>query len=151
MALFGSRRNQGNSQSKRGSGEVPFTGYERMSSSQLIVELPTHSQVELAATEKYERENARRDAVLNKLRYLRGHEPIEGYDKLDNAAAITALDALDMSGLKRIRGYERKFKRRPDVLEAIVRLQQQIRAATPAEEAPAYQSLGGAAVKRPTA
>jgi hypothetical protein len=149
MSIFGSRKEQSSPEASQGGGEPPFAGYERMSSSQLLKELPARSQVELNAADSYERANGERVAVLHKLRYLRGEEPLEGYDRLDNAGAIAAIASIKMDELKRVRGYERKFKRRPDVLAEIASRQQAIRAKQPAEKAPAYQSLGGASVKSP--
>ena len=40
------------------------------------------SQVELAAIETYERSHRNRPEVLDKLRYMRGSEPLPGYDAL---------------------------------------------------------------------
>jgi len=80
--------------------DLPLPGYDRLNVGQIIARLPRLSQVELTAVESYERTHADRVDVLNKLRYLRGPEPV----------APT---------LKRVREYERKFHRRDVVLRAL--------------------------------
>jgi hypothetical protein len=62
--------------------DLPLPGYDRLNVSQIIARLPRVSQVELTAVDHYERAHANRIDVLNKLRYLRGPEPVDGYDVL---------------------------------------------------------------------
>ena len=61
---------------------LPFAGYERLDADKVIERLSDHSQIELQGIENYERSHKGREAVLNKLRYLRGNEPFPGYDAL---------------------------------------------------------------------
>jgi len=120
---------------------LPFDGFDDVALAELVQDLSDHSQIELDAVETYERAHKGRDAVLDKLRYLRGPEPIPGYDALDVDEILAKLGDADLTTVKRIRGYERKFAKRPDLLEEVVRTQRARRAALPTEAAPAYQPL----------
>lgn len=117
---------------------LPFAGYESLSIRQLQQELPSHSQIELEAAESYERSHKRRQAVLNKLRYLRGGEPLPGYDALAVDEILAALEDADLATLKKVRGYERKFHQRTRVLDEVVRIQRTRRTAETVKAVPAY-------------
>ena len=101
--------------------ESPIDGYDRLDSRKVIAELPQRSQSELGTIETHERAHKDRPAVLNKLGYLRGNEPLPDYDTLDPEQVSTALDGVDLDTAKRVREYERKFKRRAGVLDAVDR------------------------------
>lgn len=151
MSIFSSRKarkNDDREATKEEPAGAPFKGYDRMSDQKLVAALAQLTQVELAATEAYEREHEARPSVLNKLRYLRGSEPIEGYDELETEGVLAALEGSDMETLKRVRGYERKFRGRPEVLSVVVESQRTLREESEDEPAPAYQALGGASVTK---
>jgi hypothetical protein len=109
-------KGQGSSDSSR---LPPFAGYERLDPGEVVADLATHSQVELTAIESFESSHRDRTAVLNKLRYLRGSEPIPHYDGLDLEALATAIVDADDATLVRMRTYERKFQNRAEVLEPV--------------------------------
>ena len=71
--------------------------------------------------------------MLDKLRYMRGSEPLPGYDALSVEEIVTALGEADLATIKKVRGYERKFANRPDVLEEVVRVHHRRLASQPAE------------------
>jgi hypothetical protein len=121
--------------------QLPFAGYDRLDARRVNEGLSDHSQVELGAVESYERSHKRREAVLNKLRYLRGSEPFPGYDAMSVEEILAALPEADMATIKKVRGYERKFANRPQVLDEVVRVHGQRRKAEPAIAAPAYQPV----------
>jgi hypothetical protein len=98
---------------------LPIPGYDRIKDKDLITELSKHSQAELAAIETYERSHKKRLAVFDKLRYLRGQEPLQGYDALGVKEILVGLEGADVGTLQRTRVYERKFQRRPDLLEEV--------------------------------
>jgi hypothetical protein len=100
-------------------GQLPIPGYDRIKDKDLIAELSEHSQAELAAIETYEHSHKERLAVFDKLRYLRGPEPLQNYDALGVKEILAGLEGADMATLQRTRVYERKFQRRPDVLEEV--------------------------------
>ena len=81
------------------------------------------------------------ERVLDKLRYMRGSEPLPGYDALSAQEIVTALERADPATIKKVRGYERKFAKRPSVLEAVVRAHHQGLEDRPARPAPAYQPM----------
>ena len=118
---------------------LPFAGYDRLGDRQVIDGLCDHSQIELAAVESYERSHKDRKRVLDKLRYMRGHEPLPGYDALTVREIVAALDEADLATIKRVRGYERKFANRSAVLEEVVCTHRRRQAAEPASVAPRYQ------------
>jgi hypothetical protein len=100
---------------------APIDGYDRLDARKVIAQLPQRSQTELATIETHERAHKDRPAVLNKLGYLRGEEPLRGYDDLAPEQIATELDGADLDTAKRVREYERKFKRRSSVLDAVDR------------------------------
>ena len=118
--------------------QLPFAGYDRAGEQQLIHGLSEHTQVELEAAESYERSHKQREAVLNKLRYLRGDEPLPGYDALDVEEVVAALEAASPEVIRKVRGYERKFQQRTRVLDEVVRIQHARRAAEPPRVVPGY-------------
>ena len=93
--------------------------YSRLNEEKAIADLHRLNQVELTAIETFERANRDREAVLNKLRYLRQTEPVPGYDELEPEAIAKALSGADTETVKAVRGYERKFRGRPAALEAV--------------------------------
>jgi hypothetical protein len=120
---------------------LPFAGYDRLDARKVVDSLSDHSQIELEAVEGYERSHESREPVLNKLRYMRGSEPLPGYDALSVEEIVPALDRADPATIKKVRGYERKFANRPDVLEAVVRVHHRRVGELPASPAPAYQPM----------
>ena len=102
--------------------EEPTAGYDQFKTKELIASLSSHSQIELASIESYERTHEDRQAVFDKLRWLRQEEPLPGYDALSSGEVVSALDKADVATIKRVRGYERKFGARRDVLDEVTRL-----------------------------
>lgn len=106
----------------------PVAGYDNLKTTKdVIASLKGHSQVELAKIDSYEQANQARQGVFDKLRWLRQDEPIPGYDKSSPDEIAAALEKADPSVLKRVRGYERKFGARREVLEEVDRLHQERR------------------------
>ena len=101
---------------------LPFAGYDRLDARRVMDALRDHSQIELAAVEGYERSHKDREPVLDKLRWMRGPEPIPGYDALSTEEVVTALGEADVTTIKKVRSYERKFANRRNVLEEVVRV-----------------------------
>jgi hypothetical protein len=128
---------------------LPFAGYNRLATSKVVSGLSDHSQIELEAVEGYERSHKGREAVLNKLRYLRGSEPFPGYDALSVEEVLAALKEADLATIKKVRGYERRFANRAQVMEGVVRVHQERRAMEPASIAPAYQPTSARAEASP--
>ena len=119
----------------------PFAGYDRLDDREVIDGLSDHSQVELEAVESYERSHRDRRRVLDKLRYMRGREPLPGYDALSVEEIAAALEEADPATIKRVRGYERKFADRRDVLDAVVHVNHRRLATQPPSSAPAYRPM----------
>ena len=100
----------------------PIPGYDRLNSKQVTDQLSQLSQVELATVEIYERAHGNRPAVLDKLRYMRGSEPLPGYDALTTEQIAEALAGADAETVKAVRDYEKKFHRRQSVLDETARV-----------------------------
>jgi hypothetical protein len=130
---------------ERADAQPPFPGYDGLNDRKVMDELSKHSQVELEAVETYERSHKNRPTVLYKLRYMRGAEPLPGYDAMSVPEIVAVLEEADITVIKRVRGYERKFANRPDVLDTVTRVHHAHQAAHPAAPPPAYQSASAAA------
>ncbi len=112
-------RTGGGAGSSTEGGQLPIPGYDRISSKHLIADLSKHSQAELGAIQAYEKSHENRQPVFDKLRYLRGQEPLRGYDDLSVKEILADLEGAKTEKLQKTRLYERKFQRRPDVLDEI--------------------------------
>lgn len=95
---------------------MPFPDYDKLDAKQVGDRLAQLSQVELAGVESYERAQDNRPAVLEKLRYMQGSEPLPGYDTLSTEQIAGALADADAETVKAVRDYERKFQHRQSVL-----------------------------------
>jgi hypothetical protein len=101
---------------------LPISGYDQLGEKQVSDQLAQLSQVELAAVETYERAHGSRPVVLEKLRYMRGTEPLPGYDALTPEQITEALAGADAETIKAVRDYERKFQHRQSVLNDAARI-----------------------------
>jgi predicted transcriptional regulator len=100
---------------------LPIIRYDRLDAWEASAKLATLSQVELATVQAYEDDHGARPEVLGKLRYLRGDEPLPGYDTLEPEEIATALREATPQTIVNVREYERKFQRRSEVLEDLAR------------------------------
>jgi hypothetical protein len=101
---------------------LPIARYDQVDGKQLIPQLTQLSQVELAAVEAHERSHRERPVVLNRLRWLRGNEPLPGYDALDSDEIVGALADADAATVKAVRSYERHHRDRRDVRAEVARV-----------------------------
>jgi hypothetical protein len=105
----------------------PVSGYDSLKTKEVIASLSSRSQVELAEIESYEHTHQNRLSVFDKLRWLRQDEPLPGYDALSSDEVVAALMGADLAALKRVRGYERKFRARREILDEVDRLHRERR------------------------
>jgi hypothetical protein len=110
--------------------ELPFPDYDQLSDRDLVAKLSNHTQVELEAVDTYENSHKTRPAVLNKLRYLRGPEPLSDYDGLDFEQISAEIKDADLETVKKMRTYERKFQHRSNVLDRVATALRERRPAT---------------------
>jgi hypothetical protein len=101
---------------------LPIARYDQLDGKQVVPQLSQLSQVELAAVEAHERSHRERPVVLNRLRWLRGNEPLPGYDALDSAEIVRALADADAATVKAVRSYERHHRDRRDVRAEVARV-----------------------------
>jgi hypothetical protein len=102
--------------------ELPIPGYDQLDDKQVSDHLSQLSQAELATVETYERAHRSRPAVLEKLRYMHGSEPLPGYDALTTEQIAGALADADSETVRAVRDYERKFQHRRAVLDEAARV-----------------------------
>jgi hypothetical protein len=105
----------------------PVAGYDSLKPKEVVASLSSRSQVELAKIDSYEHAHENRVSVFDKLRWLRQDEPLPGYDALSPDELLAALDKADLAAIKRVRGYERKFRARREVLDEVDRLHRERR------------------------
>ena len=105
-----------------GEGQLPVAGYDKLDVKQLRPQLSPLTQVELAAIEAHERSHQARPAVLNRLGWLRGSEPMPGYDALETETLVNTLADADTATLKSVREYERRHRDRREVRAEVERL-----------------------------
>jgi predicted ester cyclase len=122
--------------------DAPLPDYDRIPEKDLVEELHKHTQAELAEIEAYERGHQSRTRVLNKLHYLRQREPVEGYDQMNAEEIEEVLKQADLQTIDNIRAYERKFRDRPLVLDAIKEIRPREAAKEPAREGYQHTSYG---------
>jgi hypothetical protein len=99
--------------------------YDRLKPSRVTEQLHQLSQAELASMEDYERSHEDRREVLDKLRCLRGREPLLEYDSLDSAESSTALQIADLYMLTLVREYELKLSRCDEVLDELAQIRRE--------------------------
>jgi hypothetical protein len=116
--------------SSTGEQRLPIAGYDQLDGKQLTVQLSRLSPLELAAVEAHERSHRGRPVVLNRLGWLRGNEPLPGYDALDCDEVVRVLGDADAVTVKAVRSYERHHQNRPEVLAEAARVLPTARAST---------------------
>jgi hypothetical protein len=108
--------------SSAGEQRLPIARYDQLDGKQLIPQLSQLSQDELGAVDAHERSHRERPVVLNRLRWLRGNEPLPGYDALDSDEIVRALAHADAATVKAVRSYERHHRDRRDVRAEVARV-----------------------------
>jgi ferritin-like metal-binding protein YciE len=98
--------------------DLPIADYDDLTANQITSRLNELSQIDLAKVDSYERKNANRKSVLDKVSSLRGNEPWPGYDELTVDEVQTAISGADEKRVQAIRDYERQHKGRQGVLDA---------------------------------
>ena len=131
----GSERDTSAAASSAGEDRLPISDYDRLGDKEVGDRLSQLSQIELATVETYERAHGNRPAVLEKLRYMQGTEPLPGYDTLTTEQIAEALTGADAETVRAVRDYERKFAHRQSVLNEAARVLPTARASAREERA----------------
>jgi hypothetical protein len=128
MSLF-KRRGSGTSENEGhaaaddgGDHELPIARFDSLKGKDLTDRFRELTQAQLAELEEHERSHGQRQDVLAKLRYLRGSQPLPGYDDLEPAEIASALEGADAETVKAVRDYENRFRRRNEVLREAARV-----------------------------
>jgi hypothetical protein len=133
-----SQESRGETEAKKSSPDehpLPISGYDQLDDKQVSDRLSQLSQAELATVDTYERAHENRPAVLEKLRYMHGSEPLPGYDALTTEQIAEALADADSETVRAVRDYERKFQHRGAVLDEAARVLPTSRASAREERA----------------
>jgi len=101
--------------------DLPIPGYDKKTAEEIIAKLPEVSQIDLAKVDAYERKNADRTTVEDRISTLRGDEPWPGFDEQNVSEIAAALRAADDELAEKVRKYERSHKNRAGVLRATER------------------------------
>jgi rubrerythrin len=98
--------------------DLAITGYDKLNATEIAEKLAALSQIDLAKIDSYERRNANRKTIIDRINSLRGDEPWPGYDELGVSEIRSVLDESDEDLVKRARTYERSHKDRVGVIDA---------------------------------
>jgi ferritin-like metal-binding protein YciE len=98
--------------------DLPIARYDRLTAAEIVEQLADLSQIDLAKVDAYERRNANRRTILNRITSLRGDEPWPGYDELGVNEIQAVLGEGDEDRARQVRAYERAHKNRTGVLGA---------------------------------
>lgn len=102
-------------------GQLPIPDYGDLTAAQIIDRLPRLSQADLAVIDGYERAEARRTAILNKIAELRQSEPWPGYDAMATDEIRTRLREAGPALARNVVDYERRHQGRTTVITAAER------------------------------
>jgi ferritin-like metal-binding protein YciE len=98
--------------------DLAIARYDQLTAAEISERLADLSQIDLAKVDAYERRNANRKTILNRISNLRGDEPWPGYDELGVNEIRAVLGEGDEDRARRVRSYERARKNRTGVLDA---------------------------------
>lgn len=101
--------------------DLPIADYDSLNADEILERLPGLSQVDLAKIDVYERKEAGRKTILERISSLRGDEPWTGYDDMNAQETVERLRGGDDELATRVREYERAHKGRATVLRAAER------------------------------
>ncbi|MEY2443118.1 MAG: hypothetical protein QOJ46_2544 [bacterium] len=101
--------------------DLAITGYDDKTAEEITAKLPELSQIDIAKIDAYERRNADRTTVLDKVASLRGDEPWPGYDEQNVSEIQAALREADDELVEKVRKYEPAHKDRAGVMRATER------------------------------
>lgn len=96
----------------------PISDYDKLTATEISAQLRSLSQIDLAKVDAYERKNANRSTITDRISSLRAEEPWPGYDDQTVAEIRETLAAADEALARKVHDYERRHKARQGVLDA---------------------------------
>jgi hypothetical protein len=99
-------------------GGPPIRDYDEMTATEITAKLGSLSQADLAEVDAYERKNANRSTITNRVASLRGEEPWPGFDDQTVVEIRKTLAGGDEALARKVQDYERRHKDRQGVLDA---------------------------------
>ncbi|CAB4916524.1 unannotated protein [freshwater metagenome] len=97
--------------------DLPIARYDALTADEIVSRLPKLSQIDLAKVAAYERRNADRSTVTERVDGLLGSEPWPGYDEQNAAQVQRALGSAGAARVDAVIAYERAHKARAGVLK----------------------------------
>jgi len=101
--------------------DLAIASYDSLNVDEIVGNLSTLSQIDLAKVDAYERKHENRSTVLSRIDSLRKDEPWPGYDELSVSEIRSVLDRADRDRVEKVRSYERSHKNRTGVLDTTER------------------------------
>jgi hypothetical protein len=98
--------------------DLPINDYDELTVAEITPKLGSLSQVDLAKVDAYERKNANRSTVTDRIASLQTEEPWPGYDEQTVVEIREALAGGDEALARKVHDYERRHKERQGVLDA---------------------------------
>lgn len=135
---------QGNedSQPVESHADEPIPGYDHMSVHDLLASMHTHTQAQMEAIREYEAKHKNRKAIFDKLDYMQGPEPWEGYDEMSEDQILERLAGSEDSTVTRVRDYEHKFYGRPRILDLAMGMHRKTMDEAPPRDLPPFKPGG---------
>ncbi len=102
--------------------DLAIANYDSLNVDEIVGNLSTLSQIDLAKLDAYERKHENRSTVLSRIDSLRKDEPWPGYDELTVDEIRKSLARADAKQSREVREYERRHKDREGVLHTAEQL-----------------------------
>lgn len=98
-------------------GDLPIANYDELAAEDVIRQLGSLSQIDLAKVDAYERRHDDRSTVRNRISSLRGDEPWPGYDDQTVVEIRKRMSGADDPLARQVSTYEARHKDRRGVLD----------------------------------
>jgi ferritin-like metal-binding protein YciE len=99
---------------------LPIQRYRTLNTEEIVSKLSELSETDLGKVDSHERDTRNRQAILSRIRVLRGEEPWPGYDELTVAEIEAVLNEGDYQRAQDVLVYERAHKNRPEVIQSAI-------------------------------
>lgn len=98
--------------------DLPIANYDELTAADITSKLDSLSQIDLTKVDVYERKNANRSTITDRISSLRSEEPWPGYDDQNVAQIRKHLMGAEDQLVHEVRVYEGRHKDRQGVLDA---------------------------------
>lgn len=98
--------------------DLPITGYDRLTATDITERLRALSQSDLTVVEGFERTHANRSTVMDAIEALRGRQPWPGYDAMSPDQITARLQSAEPAVARQVLDYEQQHRQRDQVIAA---------------------------------